>query len=57
MQHDGMKVYKKVSRTGRMYEKVGKKPKIFPNGAFCKKKLRTHKTTLNPLKDSLIGHF
>ena len=32
--------YKKVSRTGRMYEKVCEKPKIFPNGVFCKEKLK-----------------
>ena len=32
--------YKKVSRTGRMYEKACEKPKIFPNGVFCKEKLK-----------------
>ena len=31
-------MYKKVSRTGRMYEKVYEISKIFPNGAFCKEK-------------------
>jgi len=30
--------YKKVSRTGRIDEKVGKCRKIFPNGVFYKKK-------------------
>ena len=32
-------MYKKVSRTGRMYEKAHEISKIFPNGQFCKEKL------------------
>jgi hypothetical protein len=46
--------YKKVSRTGRIDEKVGKNKKIFPNGQFCKKRLMTHKRVLKWVKDSYM---
>jgi hypothetical protein len=42
--------YKKVSRTGRMYEKVHEILKIFPNGAFCNKKLMAYKAALISIK-------
>jgi len=50
-------IIKKVSRAGNSDEKVGKNRKIFPIGAFCKKRLMTHKRVLKWVNDPYMLRY